>query len=378
MPKAKLGRVPGSFLAVADVHFDKKLFNLPELEEDLRQDFLKAVNKCIELNVSYFIVVGDMYEDNKPTAETVLFVSEQVAKLKKAGITALAIAGDHDKPIDGKNWVIHTNGFKPINDAPTMIGVDYNDSPEIVMAELTKVWEEKVGMGFQPKFVFLHGHIRELWPFCQEKKLLDIRGWLEKHAVPDLRGVILGDIHKPFEDHLTLLTTNQKYYMGYCGSLGVTRIDEVLKKGYLHYDGEILHRVTYTLEREFIEIPFTHEWINALNEIEKNTIISKCKERAKRPVVILNYTDGSVESRLGEIAFLYEHAIVKRNRTSKTEEGATINMRSEIKNDDKIEAALGKVDVLKDARARELALNVLRNPDDIKSILDKFKEEALK
>jgi DNA repair exonuclease SbcCD nuclease subunit len=382
MPRAKkVPKVHGSFLVIGDAHQGAKLFNLPELEADLRQDLANAVTKAIELNVEYFILVGDTYQDNWPDQGTVDFVTEQRERLERYGIVPLAICGDHDKPIQGTSWIHNINRFHPVSEATNFLGVDYDDNPENVMKRLEEQWKAHT-QGVDPMplpvhWIFMHGQVKELWPFCEEKKLLPLKEWFLSHNLPELKGIILGDIHKPFEDKFLNPRTNQEIYVGYTGSLGVTRLDELDKKGYLHFDGQELKRVEYNLERKFIEINVTIPWLDGLNAEERKKSVDTLKAHDKKPVVILKYTKDTVD-RIHELAFLYDYAVVRPTRVKQQDgQEQTINIRSEIKTDDKIENTLRQVEILKSEDAFNLALQLLKNPDGAKTTLDKFKETQL-
>jgi hypothetical protein len=362
--------IPGTFLNVADVHIGSKLFNLVPLEDDIETEYAKAADKAIELECQYFVVSGDLFDTNKPTAYQIDFVASINRKLRKSGVTPVAIAGDHDKTIDDKSWV-QIAGFDPINSCDKFAGVDYNDDPAVVMKGILNSCTQTT------EWIFAHGMVRDLWPFCEEKKLLPLREFFLEEGGPALKGFILGDIHKPFEDFFTNPTTGQKVYCGYCGSLGVTRLDELQKKGYLYYDGIELKRIPYELERKFVEITITPAWLDALSEVEKAKIVATLAGHKKQPVVIVWYTP-DVATRLNELAFLYDHAVVRTSRLKQDgSREVAINIRSELKTDDKIEGTLRQVTTIKSERTFDLALQLLRDPEGAKGILDKFREVAL-
>src|SRR4051812_34108677 len=105
------------FIAVADIHLEHKLYNMVELEQDIRDDFVRVCSTAISKEVSYLVVVGDLYNNNQPRPDTIAFVRGQVDRLKEHGIEVVGIAGDHDKPINGETWC-NVSGVKPLNIVP--------------------------------------------------------------------------------------------------------------------------------------------------------------------------------------------------------------------------------------------------------------------
>lgn len=360
-----------SFLAVADVHLGHKLYNIPELEEDLKAAYERAINKAIELEVTYFIVAGDLFDTNRPLAATIEFVRDLNRRLRNNNVIPLAVAGDHDKPIEGYNWNIVCDFDSANAVAQHLVGIDYSDNPAEVMQSL----DQQVLDSTSIEFIFLHGMVPELWKFCEEKKLLPIGQWWLTKNLPNLKGFILGDIHRPFETQFHNPTIDQNIYAGYCGSLGVTKVDEFDKKGYLYYDGKKLSRVKYELERSFYTLRLTTDWLDNITEEAKQSAIKVYESKPKKPILLLEY-DKTVEPRLHETAFLFDHTICKPIRVSvdgSLEE--TVNIRSELKTEDRIETALNFE--VKNRDVFDLALRLIKSPEDAKLILDKFKEKEL-
>jgi DNA repair exonuclease SbcCD nuclease subunit len=88
------------FVACADVHLDKKLFNIPDLFQDMFKYFEQAVNFAIEKKVDHFIMAGDVFDNNKPELETLERTRALINKLKNEKINVIGIVGDHDY-----NWL---------------------------------------------------------------------------------------------------------------------------------------------------------------------------------------------------------------------------------------------------------------------------------
>ena len=363
------------FLAVADVHLGLKLFNLPELEQDLRDTFARICDLAITLKVDYLFIAGDLYEHNRPSPDLIKFVRGQVDKLNANGVVAAGIAGDHDKPINGCAW-IHLSGIVPISQVgKQFVGMDYCDhSPLLIpkIAELT--YKDKI------EWIFLHGHVPEIFKFSEEKKLLDVKqlGLIENY--PNLKGVILGDIHVPTDAKIHDPTGKKEElpYIGYCGSLGITKTDEIGRKaGVLYYDGNKLERYPFKLDRKFVRLHLGDS-LEPINWINKFTAFFR-DHQGKKPVIIVEYDKSCVEQ-LPLIGPLYEVGIVKqalarrKNMDDKDEpEEEVINIRSELKTTDRIGSVLKEI--LPEKEAYDLTFDLLNNLDDPNSVLDKLKDK---
>lgn len=370
-------KTPYSFLAVSDVHLGWKLFNLPELAQDLLEDFEYAVDEAIRLKVDYFFVVGDLFDTNRPSPDLVYFVSQQVRKLGANGCIAAGIAGDHDKPVNNAAW-INLGNVLPINSLndPRFVGFDYCDnSVENVDRLLALPKKEKV------EWIFLHGQVPELFHFTEEKKRLDLNRLDLAHDFTALKGVILGDIHTPLEgelyDPFKIRETNP--YIGYCGSLGMIKTSEFnYKRRLLHFDGQVLQKIPFKLSREFIKVDLATAH-TPINWIQRYTRFFTNYE-GKKPLIVVEY-DKESKDLLATLSPLYDVAIVRTtrsNKTAKTSETSSeeehVSLRSELKTVERIESVLKKC--IPDRDIFELTFQLLKT-EDPSAILDKYKEEKL-
>ncbi len=361
-----------SFIAVADVHLGAKLFNLPELAQDLRDAFVDAVSLAIKLKVNYFIVVGDLYDHNKPLPDLVQFVRDQTDRLRASGVTPIAIAGDHDKPVNNSAW-INLSGFYTTDICKQFLGLDYSDnSAENIQAIIDYPHKEQI------EWIFLHGQVPELFPFCEEKKLLDMRSVDLINTYPNLKGVILGDIHNPTEGTIADPTQTRKIepYIGYCGSLGVVRLDEIKTKiGVLYYDGKELTRVPFLPTREFFRINVKD--LVSVGDTLGYYITKFADNKGKKPVFLIDY-NRTTKDLLPKITKLYDVAIVRcvtgRKEQEQPDSTEVINLRSEIKTNTRVETILRSM--IKEEDLVNLALDLI-NETEPKRILDAFKESIL-
>lgn len=366
------------FLAIADVHLGLKLFNLPELEQDMRDNYARIIDLAIKLKVDFLFIAGDLYEHNRPSPDLIKFVRHQSAKAKANGVIVAGIAGDHDKPINGSSW-IHLSGIMPISSIDKRyVGMDYCDNSPLLIPKIAELdYKEQI------EWIFLHGHVPELFRFSTEKKLLDVKQLDLLKNYPKLKGVVLGDIHIPTDSKIHDPTGERAElpYIGYCGSLGITKTDEIGQKtGILYYDGEKLTRHPFKLTRKFIRFHLADS-LEPINWVNKFTSFFK-DNPGKKPVIIAEF-DKKTEELLPLLAPLYEVGIVKKVLTrSKTVDEAgqviekeVVNIRSELKTNDRIVAVLEEC--LPEKEAFDLTYALLNNLDDPNAVLDELKEKYI-
>lgn len=357
------------FIAFSDQHLEKKLHNIPELEQDLKDLFVMVIDKALEYEVDYLVSVGDLFDHNKPSSETISFVTQQLKRLD-GKVTPVALAGDHSKPVNGSTWET-VCGFKPINSVPEFVGVDYSDNPADVIAlvnhELNKREQNSVFC------VFLHAQVPELWPFCEEKKKISLKDLDFSNQCASLRGIFLGDIHIRRQARFNNPSCEKELFMGYCGSLGVTASDETNKEGLYYYDGEKLKNIKYDLPREYITIDITPENLESQLFDYKN----KAYKLNPKPVFLLKLHAGADIG--NKFNFLYDVGFVRTSRVKKTEDGQEelVNIRSELKTADRISGVLKDLthNIEHGDKIFDIALKLLTDTDQ-KRILDEFKESV--
>lgn len=364
-----------SFIAISDVHLGWKLFNLPELAQDLKDNLARVVDIAIEKRVTHLFIVGDLYDTNKPSPDLIAFVSDQVMRLKANGIIAAGIAGDHDKPVNNKAW-IHLSNLIPINYVDKrFLGFDYCDNS---MDNIEKIGQLKQHYKDQVEWIFLHGQVPELFKWCEDKKKLDFKEIDLINNFPSLKGVILGDIHTPIEGSIEdPAMEREPLYIGYCGSLGMIKTDEIgTKKGLLYFDGSKLQRLPFKQDREFIRFNLSDSII-PINWVEKYARFFNAETyKGKKPVFIVEY-DRNSKNLLSEIGPLYEVGVVRTSTTRKQaaqDKDEKVNIRSELKTKDRIAKTLEEL--APDKEVYNLVYAVVTE-DEPKTVLDKFKQTLL-
>jgi hypothetical protein len=359
------------FIAFSDQHLESKLYNIPELEQDNRDLFKLVVDTAIEYKVDYLVSVGDLFDHNKPSSDTISFVTEQLARLKKSNVIPVAIAGDHSKPVNGSTWET-VCGFDSVNSAPEFVGADYSDNPADVISlinhELNKKEKDTV------LCVFMHQQVPELWPFCEDKKKVSFNDLDFSNQCGSIRGLFLGDIHIRRQARFHNPGCEKEMFMGYCGSLGVTAANETEKEGLYFFDGEKLKTIKYDLPRQYVTLDVNPDNLEYMVESSR---YAAYKLGPKRPVFLVKLHDGVDAG--DRFNFLYDIGFVKMTKVKRDKEGEEemINIRSELKTADRIGGVLR--DLTHGIEYGEQVLDIaykLLTETDPKTVLDKFKESV--
>lgn len=150
-------------LFLGDAHLDTGAWaNRPNLAGDSMASFRHIVDRAIKLGVQAVIGAGDLIDVKKPPPEVVLFVREQMDRLREAGIAFYFTQGQHEYSPD-------TPWFSAIHQHPTWLnhrtielgginifGLDWhtadklNEAISMIPADtdvvvMHQVWEEFMG-----------------------------------------------------------------------------------------------------------------------------------------------------------------------------------------------------------------------------------------
>jgi hypothetical protein len=363
------------FIAFSDQHLESKLYNIPELEKDNRDLFEMVVDKAIELDVNYLISVGDLFDNNKPSSDTIKFVTEQINKLKLQNIKPLAIAGDHSKPINGATWE-QVCGFKKVNSESMFVGADYSDNPDEVLHAIN--YELRTRDKDSVKYIFMHQQVPELWPFCEDKKKISLKDLDFANQCGSLEAILLGDIHIRKSITYFDVNCNKQLFAGYCGSLGVTASNETDKPGIYYYNGTELTTIPYQLPRQYINIDIYDSLIESKYLTEFKKKYEEYKTENKRPVFLIKLHNGAVTG--NHLDFLHEIGYVRTTKVKQDSEGREelVNIRSELKTADRFSSVLKALtqDMVNGENIYQLAYELLTATEP-KTTLDNLKEKTL-
>ncbi|HET7771129.1 MAG TPA: metallophosphoesterase [Chloroflexota bacterium] len=90
-------------VVTADNHLGRYHARMPVARLDerrrwLRRAFRKSVDHAIDQRADFFLQCGDLFDSVDPRNSERLFVADCLSDLKAAGVTALAVGGNHDTP----------------------------------------------------------------------------------------------------------------------------------------------------------------------------------------------------------------------------------------------------------------------------------------
>jgi len=81
---------------MGDTHIGASNFKLDQRHKDFLRVFEEAIDICIDLKVDFVIHSGDLFDTGRPSFKELIFVIEQLKKLKENNIPFLTVAGSHD------------------------------------------------------------------------------------------------------------------------------------------------------------------------------------------------------------------------------------------------------------------------------------------
>ncbi|MBW2976164.1 DNA repair exonuclease [Candidatus Woesearchaeota archaeon] len=91
------------FAHIADCHIGS--WRDPKLKDVSTIAFSKAIEKCIDENVDFILISGDLFNTSLPRIENLKAVVSTFNSLKKLGIPVYLIAGSHDYSPSGKTML---------------------------------------------------------------------------------------------------------------------------------------------------------------------------------------------------------------------------------------------------------------------------------
>ncbi len=85
----------------------------PELSDLNFRSFQKALEKCLDEQVDFILIAGDLFDSAYPSIEVIKETFNEFRKIKEANIPVFLIAGSHDYSVSGKTFldVLEKAGF---------------------------------------------------------------------------------------------------------------------------------------------------------------------------------------------------------------------------------------------------------------------------
>ncbi|MEM4703381.1 MAG: DNA repair exonuclease [Candidatus Pacearchaeota archaeon] len=99
------------FAHIADVHLGA--WRYPELQELNAQAFRQVIDTCIQEQVNFIVLSGDLFDVAMPPIDVLKEAVSEFKKLKDAGIPCYLVPGSHDFSVTGKTFidVLERGGF---------------------------------------------------------------------------------------------------------------------------------------------------------------------------------------------------------------------------------------------------------------------------
>jgi DNA repair exonuclease SbcCD nuclease subunit len=87
-----------TLLHAADIHLGYQQYNCPERYDDFAHAFYRLVDHAIARRADAVLLAGDLFHKRTVEPQTLLQASDALGRLRQAGIPAIAIEGNHERP----------------------------------------------------------------------------------------------------------------------------------------------------------------------------------------------------------------------------------------------------------------------------------------
>jgi exonuclease SbcD len=182
----------------SDLHLDKN-FNIANLEkarirkDDLNRAFSKVVDFVLNNKPDVFVISGDVFDKTSPTNAAIIFLTEQIKRIKDAQIPTFIIGGNHEVPKSGS--------FPPLaidvlQSAGLATVFSRSDTPQ---KRLLKIGNETVCISGRSYYAQFDGYnpLKDIKiPLDGDRNILLIHGSLQGLSVAP-SGNVLGELN-PF------------------------------------------------------------------------------------------------------------------------------------------------------------------------------------
>lgn len=360
-------------LFFSDLHLGAKLFNSIELHDDLFALLPVVVDAAKGNQVDVVFLCGDLFDNLRPTpwaATSVLRTKQHLLP----GVELTGICGDHDKAVGGLCWLdvlfdrkMPESGVV-LAAGETICGVDYNDEPAKVIQAVNDLPKE---LARKIQILCFHGQVPDIFKYCDEKKTLILKD-IDFKKFPELRGFVLGDIHRPLSWSFYCPELNRDLFVEYCGSTGLVRVEEVGDaKRFLIWDTEkkTMERVRYAFGRPVLRIAAS-EGITDLTK--KELLESKIK-----PLLVVDCETAEQEKDPRWDVFRSACIFRAVRRGLSEEETYAVNLRGSVDYTTQITKVLKEIfkDNLCALKLAGRLVETEQNKEDPRTILDEFKSE---
>lgn len=92
------------FLHAADIHLGYRQYDESVRYEDFARAFMRLVDDAVARRVDFVLIAGDLFHQRTIEPRTLFQAARLLGRLKAAGIPAIAIEGNHEKPYSGDDF----------------------------------------------------------------------------------------------------------------------------------------------------------------------------------------------------------------------------------------------------------------------------------
>ena len=373
------------FAHLSDSHLGYKQLGIDEREQDVYDVFDKTIDKIIELDVDFVIHSGDLFDQSRPSTNSLLVFQRGLLKLQKAGIPMYAIAGNHDsvlrknvKPPIALFEELGLNIIEPDKefevDGVLICGIQF--IPKYQKNGLLDILEEFsiIADDYDKSILVLHQGIGKFLPEDAYE--------LELNELPDnFNYYAMGHIHDFFIEDLG------KGKLVFPGSLDMYRLNDNFKefgKGFCVVDisGDVpeIERIRMELPRKQLIETINYENFNE----ELNDLVDRLEAEDEKPMLDLTVKGGDFDSSdIYEIILdaIGEHVLNIRpnfkprrilQEESEIEEGEVLDPKTILKR--KISEKYG-MDEVTELSVDLLDMLSLKNIDEAKTLSENFYNE---
>jgi DNA repair exonuclease SbcCD nuclease subunit len=270
------------FAHLADTHLGYRQYNLDEREEDFYKAFHEAIDKIIDAECDFVVHSGDLFDDPRPHVRAMVEAMAGFEKLKDAGITVFAIAGNHDvlmrrgamPPQRLYGSMEFLTPMKPsrVFDGVYICGLPYHS--RIHLQALKEKLQElaEAGANYEKKVLLLHQGLDKYFPMEYELKFNELPKGFDYYA--------LGHVHK------RIIDSYGRGKLAYPGSTEIWRVDEIAE---YEKNGKGLNIVDLdSLAIEKVDIASIRPFISARINSERDIMELKgALSDDKKPVISL-------------------------------------------------------------------------------------------
>ena len=212
------------FLHIADIHLGYEQYGSAHRYNDFYHAFESAIDDALREAVDFVLIAGDLFHQRSIAPQTLLQAAHQLARLGSAGIPAIGVMGNHERPHyrDRESWLHYLSGrglltllaptyadgqigYEPYGDgiggyidvgSTRVYGLPYSGSVTTrLLAETAQFFAASETL--RPDFTILvtHAGLEGIIPHFGANMTYEELAALR----PYVDYVALGHIHKPFE-----------------------------------------------------------------------------------------------------------------------------------------------------------------------------------